>query len=484
MTLEDKKILNYLVESYDKEALLDSIDTLNEYLMDTSRDTTSSGQTRGMQDKGVKGLLRAAPSAILSTAIFWPGALIALVGALSIRAEKHWLRSVFNNDNWLDYLSRPYREKWEKKDSSTAENSSVSATDASANMTDTERRQVEKQMVKENMKTYYAVLSNGEIFRVRALTEDDARKQVDKIIEFNPYEEMQRKLKAGGTAYMIYLNDFEQVLWCAANADAAKREVMMSRRQLDQMYQKVGVSDPMRLTGLKVDDVQKLKIQEIEKPGTSYRLTERIPLSDRTAGERSQEEYYTSQKGGVWTFKMRNSNCIFTFPARSVGEANQIAQKLYIFNKQEFKIFERLRKDKRYKWYKVTLTDGDVYILAAKDQYDAKAGAYAIQQKKYNIIGGEKIALLNKVLNNLDELPEVKKIQLLVNEEGESLDIKWTWGVLVTKSITKEVIDNTPMTIPARRSIEAATSKYVVPNISPFSASKKDELIRKRAKTA
>lgn len=474
MTSEDKKILQYLTESYDKKSLLDSIDTINEYLLDTSRDTTSSGQTRGMQDKGVKGLLRAAPSAILSTAIFWPGALIALVGSLSIRAEKHWLRSIFNNDNWLDYISRPYREKWDKKNSEKTKDSSyVDTADSSVVMTAAERTQIEKQMVKENMKTYYAVLSNDEIFRVRALTEDEARKQIDKIIEFNPYEEMEKRQRAGGIVYMVYLNDFEQIMWCAPNAEEAKKEVMMTRKQLDEMYQKVGISDPLRMTGLRVDDVRELKLQEIVRPSSSYTITEKVPLSHRRVGSKSQEEYYTSQPDNIWTFKMRNSGCIYTFPARNMGEANLIASKIYIFSKNRFKRENQYFAVHKFKWFKVSFTDGDVYLVAAADRQNAVKAAYNLQEIKFKIIGEIKVSAINKLLNKV-EVPEIKKVELYTDKEGKMIAAKWDWRIIVTKSFNKEESDNTPMTDIARKKVEIAANNYKIPATNPV------KLIRNR----
>ena len=214
MTREDKKILEYLTESYNPRALNESVDAINEYLFNTDRTVSSAERTKGMTDKGMPGLLKAVPSAVLTTAIFWPGALLALIGSLSVRAEKHWLKSIFDSNRWLDYISRPFSDKWgkDKDKDKKRDSSSDYVDDASANlenMSDAERKKLERQMVKENMKTYYAVMSNDEIFRCRALDENSAKQQFDKMIEFNPYEEMERRRKAGGIVWMVYFNDFQ-----------------------------------------------------------------------------------------------------------------------------------------------------------------------------------------------------------------------------------------------------------------------------------
>ena len=469
MTQEDKKILEYLTESYNPRALNESVDAINEYLFNTDRTVSSAERTKGMTDKGMPGLLKAVPSAVLTTAIFWPGALLALIGSLSVRAEKYWLKSIFDSNRWLDYISRPFSDKWgkDKDKDNKRDSSSDYADDASAsleNMSDAERKKLERQMVKENMKTYYAVMSNDEIFRCRALDENSAKQQFDKMIEFNPYEEMERRRRAGGIVWMVYFNDFEQVLWVAPTKEEAEKEVMMTRKQLDATYAKVGVADPLRQTGLRVVDVKRLKNQEVLRPGTSYKVTEKIPLSYRNVGAKSQEEYYTNQEYNVWTYRMRNSNCIFSYPARSMGEANSIGMELYLMNKKIFDTNERLHKTKKYDYWKVYYSDGDIYIICALDKAEAMKNAARIQEAKQYIILNKKISAVSRLMNKVD-VPEIKKVEPCLNQKGDPVTVDWNWRIIVTKSYTKEVTDNTPNTEIKRRAIAKQADNYIIPKI-------------------
>lgn len=470
---EDKKIIKYLAESYDSNALDSTIDMINEYVFDTYNQTTSSQKTTGMHDRGVKGALRALPSAILTTAIYWPGALLALVGALSLRSQKHWLKSVFNTDNWLDFISTSYKEKGGRDNpakgpasnsSSNIQDSSVISAEEYEKMSDEEKEEYIKKLYKENIKTYYAVMSNGEIFRVRAIDEITARQIFDKIIEFNPYDEMQRRLAAGGIAYMIYFNDFEQAIWVAADKEQARDEAMMSRRQLDATYAKIGVTDPLRQTGLKVVDITELKDQKnITRPDLGYRITEQIPLSYRNTGPKSNEEYYTDQRTGVWTYRTRNSDCIYSYPARNNGEANKIAMELYLFTKKYFIVNEKLfKKNEGYCYYKVSFTDGDSYIVCAKNSEEADRFALKIQDTKIQILLNQKIGAVSKMMNNT-ELPEIKKTEKFADRQGNPVPVKWNWRLLTTKAYNKQTTDSTPETEVKRRAVTDAAMKYVPP---------------------
>ena len=200
------------------------------------------------------------------------------------------------------------------------------------------------------------------------------------------------------------------------------------------------------------------------RPGTSYRVTEKIPLSYRNVGSKSQEEYYTNQEYNVWTYRMRNSNCIFSYPARSMGEANSIGMELYLMNKKIFDTNERLHKTKKYDYWKVYYSDGDIYIICALDKAEAMKNAARIQEAKQYIILNKKISAVSRLMNKVD-VPEIKKVEPCLNQKGDPVTVDWNWRIIVTKSYTKEVTDNTPNTEIKRRAIAKQADNYIIPKI-------------------
>lgn len=442
MRQEDKRILNYLVESYNKRALLESVDTLNELLFtDITQDRSSVQQTAGMKDKGVKGLVKALPSAIISNTIFWPASLIALLGALTVRAERRWLKSVFNNDNWLDYMSRSFKDKWLPDDASKGkkyDSSTLADSSFYTNLSDAEKNQFAKEFAQENTKTYYAVLSNGEILRVRTMSQEDAHKLVDKIIDFVPYNEMEKRLSMGQTVYMVYFTNYEQVIWCAADKEIAKKEALLAKQQAyREILKKTGSYDGNSET-LKVEKVQKLKNQAIEIPDKNYILTEQLPLSHRTTMVRTKDTYYDWKQSStkVFTYKFKNSKYGYSlaFPAKDEKQAIFIAQTLHILVFQICKEFKKnvnsFSSGTHYRWCKVLMEDGDVYIFPTTDDTEDayRDTALEIRNKKYAAIGGLRAGSKStdtnllcdvlKEMDNSDDLPDVEKITVFYDSSS------------------------------------------------------------------
>ena len=86
-----------------------------------------------------------------------------------------------------------------------------------------------------------------------------------------------------------------------------------------------------------------------------------------------------------------------------------------------------------------------------------------IKTKQY-IILNKKISAVSRLMNKVD-VPEIKKVEPCLNQKGDPVTVDWNWRIIVTKSYTKEVTDNTPNTEIKRRAIAKQADNYIIPKI-------------------
>lgn len=135
---DDKAVLRCILEEVstaDIDKYVDSINEVGDYLLGNK---WSVGKTPGADPTkhGVKDLIKALPSAGLSFLICPPATIIRLIGAVRQRAEKRYVKSIFNPNRYLDFIA-----------------------------TEKQKTQAEDDLKKKSQ-YYYSRLYNGEIIRV------------------------------------------------------------------------------------------------------------------------------------------------------------------------------------------------------------------------------------------------------------------------------------------------------------------------------
>ncbi len=153
MSDEDKALLETLVNGYKGNSLNEALNELD-YSTGVLNPKNSDFQTRGATDyHGVSGLIKSLPSMIISFIICPPLAMIKLLGAVRIRTEKRWLKTMFNTNTWEDFIAMPNEKKEELKKKM-------------------------KDKLAEKTQYYYSELANGEIIKVPACSKLEARDMI------------------------------------------------------------------------------------------------------------------------------------------------------------------------------------------------------------------------------------------------------------------------------------------------------------------
>ena len=223
ITTEDKALFRALCETYDYPEIdryFHELESLNEnYFVGVANPKSYSGETPGTTEKGLKGAVKALPSFVISCLLCPAGTIIALIGAVRSRFEKKFTKSLLNLSRWADFVGT---EKGKQ-----------------------ELVEKVKREVAEKTKYYMAKLANGEVIRVVACHNYEA-KQMAMAIEDEliiPQEENFTLLKNPDPAYKpsetdkkerddsndkiwaITFDDGEVQYW-QANKDADKKQII------------------------------------------------------------------------------------------------------------------------------------------------------------------------------------------------------------------------------------------------------------------
>lgn len=413
MNNKDIEILESLSNQYDVHSLVNAVYETGEYMIGM-HGKGSAEQTTGTKDRGVKGALKALPSALLYGFISPPGALIAAIGALSKRADRSWAESLLNPNNWLDYLSTRYKDKpappkeETPKDSSSAVDeipSAVDDVDSSTN-SNVAAADLTKEEIRKNSQYFYAKLSNDEIYRVSALDELEAKKKIDTIIAFIPYEALRARHDAKMHTYRITYNDLEERYWIADSPERAKAELKAVYEQLAEADKNAGV--PASMVNKNIPQpvqVEDIGIIPLEKPSDTFEVTKTIPLSTKQKKKRnikSRENYYESAMTD--TYKAKIGRMEFNIPGDDNPETVEKLKKFIETIYRSIIEFNRMRyadTSKTHHAYVVQMSDMDKYILIATTEADARINAVAIERMKYKRLRDLKI---NSIIHCLDEI--------------------------------------------------------------------------------
>lgn len=145
---KDKAALKHILEEVSPDQIDRYVNSINEVGDYALGNKWSVGQTPGADSSKHNTIdrLKALPSAALSFLICPAASLLRLMGAVRIRAEKRYIKSMINPNRWADYIA-------------------------------TEKQKVADELIK-NTQYYYSRLANGEIIRVVASSVLEAKEMV------------------------------------------------------------------------------------------------------------------------------------------------------------------------------------------------------------------------------------------------------------------------------------------------------------------
>lgn len=398
MSAEDKAALRILLEEYGSDVLSSM---LNEGYFSTSDIQKSDGQTLGSRsdfetkwnnnpDKNnnsfgtqlkntARGFVKSLPSIALTMAVCWPAGVMLTLGAWHEKFEKKINNTLLNSKTYLDWIANTSHDKVDKekaKDASskfdvapidTSTKKSTDKDDDTSSPTKVRKKtDTPVPVIEPTMSPYYAVLNNGEVMKVYALSEEEAKKQVNVIVSGTrgKYSTMNEMFEEGAHTYRAILDDGSIVYLTAETRDKAIAIANATAGELKKFYKSVGVKSPaigkvksITDEGIIAIPIPK-SITELQKgtapdPNSVYRLK-----------PEQVKDFYTNKQAKTFTYKLRiNYNTVFLCAAND-NEAKAMAMKL---NKEisgyKGSVLSFLTGSLSGKAWAVTMQDGDRYII-------------------------------------------------------------------------------------------------------------------------
>ena len=439
----DQESIQYLIEKYGTESLSKSINEYDSYYGNSS----DFNKTGGSKTKGIKGLIKSIPSFAITAAISWPIALLAGIGALSHRIQKKWedknsALNVLRPSYWTEYIANPRAAKIENRKADGDDTfidkakkalglGGAAAAGAVVGSKLADKNKNIDDLKNEDFKTYWITLSNGEIIRLRADNEENAKMFANYIItQTKPvYDKLNDKIRNyNAPKFKFRFNDGEMCYWAGPeDKKQAYQEAMKSRQELadalNKQYAGLIVLDSLErpvITG-KVD-VRKGELIEYPKTDKFLEITTVQPAVEDTTGEKKLSK-------PVYRFKMFENcriiwkNFKFNIPITKMSQAEEFIKGFAKNDDLLRKIEDNISRTETL--YSVTMPDGDSYALPAISSYEAAAMAIKI----YHI----KILLLKKILGN----DERNAYENFLDEFKETLDR--TKSVRMVKDYNKDI---------------------------------------------
>lgn len=468
----DNEVLEYLVSKYGTDIVFESMNEAGMYYGTGG----NFDRTGGSKVSGVSGFLQALPSFAITTAISWPVTLIAALGAITHRIkEKYedknsWLNRL-NPMFWVDYLATPSKSKSSSgsvfNSSSSSKSSSKSektwkervhdalfgagsgavgaaGTVAAASLLskDSSVDDLDSSTV-ENLKEtainailvpYWVTLSNGEIIRVKADSDESAKIMANAIIAYTKkpcYERLNERIEKGSPRYKFYFDDGECCYWSADSQKKAYEEATKTRKDLCKVMNSITVGetfiDPLdepKLDG-KVEVTRGKKIQ-LPEQNKFLNVTTVQPTRTKDSSKKLPKPLY--EYAGLYHYKASYANFMINIPAYSSAEASDI---VILFNKINddpiSEIYDRM--DKTMMLYRVFMKDGDIYVIPGKTVNDVSEIAMELYKGKMESINKTlQDAALEDYENFIKEygsyVSGVKDVKKIDPEEGKDYKIK------------------------------------------------------------
>ena len=460
----DKEILEYLVSSYGSDLVVQS---LNE----GHREKYGYDQTGGYKTSGLSGFAKSIPSFLLTSFISWPIALLTGVAALYNRFSRNfedknsWMNTL-SPGYWTDYLghsrvsssssssskSSLFGSSKDKSETSwvdrvkqallgaggaagaaagaalLAKDSSLDAADSS---TELDKDEAKSMLMNAVFVPYWVTLSNGEIIRVRADSEEHAKMMANLIIERTEkpcYDTMNARIEKGMPKYTFYFSDGEKCYWSAPTQKQAQKEALLTRKSLCDEMNKVMPGN------VQIDDldtpfldgkvgVERGKKIELPEKDRFLAVTTNKP-ERRNTRVRHELPKPVYKYGSFEHYRVGFGNFTINLPAYDYDEVKDV---ISLFNSRyAVSIIREIYRnmDQKADLYKVTMKDGDKYVVTSRNAN----GASSIGLKLYNA----KVEALKKGLSDAareeydsflleygDVLNNVQSVKPLELEQGK-----------------------------------------------------------------
>jgi hypothetical protein len=253
--------------------------------------------------------------------------------------------------------------------------------------------------------TYWVTLSNGEILRIRANSERNAKDAANIIIKYTKdtvYNQLNLKISGGCNRYKFYLDSGEIAYWSGITKKDAEEEAIQTRKELCEIMNKE-YPDLMHLDPLAAPrgtvKTETKKGELIPLPEVNKFINVSTNCPDFKSKLDDSKPFW--QWGSLKQFK--TSFFVFSsilFPAENEKEAEKITRAFYAVNKRL--IDETINDYNEHKeTYKIQFVDGDLYHIPGVTQSEAYNKAIEIHNNKYTIF--EKI-LIGASKDNYDDI--------------------------------------------------------------------------------
>lgn len=419
LTGEDKAILRILLEDNGFDNIMSA---LNEDYIGVTNMEHSDGKTLGsksdfetkwdnsqkdkrslgkqMKDFG-RGFVKSLPSMALTAAVCWPAGVVMALGAAHDRIEKKVNNTLLNPITFADWIANDKagegsdnREK-KKSDSSFG----VAPLDSSKNKekedtpktTDATKRVVkDSSAITAGMKKYYVELNNGEVLKLYAINEEEAKSQASALITSTKgkYDTMNELFEEGAHTYRAIMTDGAIIYLTAETKEKAISIANYTSSELKRFYTSIGVKEK---DGCKVKTITDEGIIPIPAPDKIIRIAEETaPNPDDIYKLKANisKEFYTNEDAKVYTYKLRiNFNTVFLC-ASSNDEAILFAKNLNkAISGYKGTILSFLTGSTSGSAWLVQMNDGDKYVICETPEgEDPKTKAMTMIAGKYKLM--------------------------------------------------------------------------------------------------
>lgn len=443
----DYKILEDIISRNNSADVCDAINEANGYGRYGGFNSTG-----GSKVKGLSGAIQSVPSFLITAAISWPVAVIAGIGALSEKMQRRWenpksWRNRLNPAFWTDYIANqgdrtsllhravalPFKaagtlatgaaavlglDAAKKKLKSTSRTgdkkgwlAALSGYIAAKAAVDKEKGKdastglntssdLEEILTPEDVKNivfreFYITYSNGEVVRVKADSEQNAKQLgaliASSLISSGVYKEMNKVIENGGCRFKFYFDDGEccyNVGRDSSEVKAAYKASLQSRKDLCEVFSK-------NANGLmQLDRMQEPSSDSVEiKYGTFIDIPDitKLKVSQTPPAKKMKKSSVTLPKppykyGEFRHFRGVAMNFTLNVPAPNPDEGLQIIRK--ILSNDGLYVIDTVRRrlQARHTVYNIKFGDGDIYHIAADSEMESIELAKKLYKAKMNVI--------------------------------------------------------------------------------------------------
>src|SRR5574344_37962 len=426
-------VMEELREKYSSEELLEMLYTdyepderLDEWFGRGGGDWFgNSAAANEDRNKRKRRFWRSIPSILLLSLISWPLALLMGIGALRDRFKSLFTRGWRNLTYGFDAMANP--SDGDETDAYDKLGEKILGPEVS--------KEDIKQALEGHMTGYYAEMSNGEVFKVTATKPEIAVPAfhliLDALKKENVYAKYADLRKEGNPAFMGVFGNGERWLCVADNAERAKEFLNARHSSLQKMFNNVKDDKTLMFTieNASIKSIEPIEATENIVPDenevTENMLKTMPPVSGPATGRKSSgnpRKYYNVD--GYETWKVNFGSILRCIPSKQdplknpqrkplIDTLAELAKRTYEHNKEAAAGQSRTSdgKPRAMASFRCTMTDGDVYVIAAYDEVAAREYASNLMAAKIKTYG-KKAPDLAKLLASMDS-PLILKCELL-----------------------------------------------------------------------